>query len=379
MLNHYLDVRNFTVSLCENLQIEDYGLQAGEFVSPAKWHLAHTTWFFETFVLHPYCPNYKLFHPSYSFLYNSYYNAIGERVPRNQRGLMSRPTVKEVMDYRQHVDRAMAGFLKDNTDTSLDDLLTLGLHHEQQHQELFLTDLKHNLSYNPLLPCIRDIGEYPASAPQQWINVKGGIYEIGFRGDGFCYDNELGVHEVHLEPYAISNVPVTNAEYIAFIKDGGYGNNSLWHSDGWAWVQQHNISLPLYWQSEDSEYFVYTLDGKKKVDPDSPVCHISFYEAAAYSEWAGHRLPTEFEWEAAAEFLDWGSRWEWTQSAYLPYPRFQKAPGAIGEYNGKFMVNQMVLRGASVATSPNHSRKSYRNFFGAEAQWQFSGIRLVKN
>lgn len=379
MLNQYLEVRNYTVALCENLQIEDYGLQAGEFVSPAKWHLAHTTWFFETFVLNTHCQNYEVFHPSFSFLYNSYYNAIGERVPRNQRGLMSRPTVEEVMEYRKHVDRAMSGFLKNKIGSNLIGLVTLGLHHEQQHQELFLTDLKYNLSFNPLKPRIRDIGEFPASAPQQWINVKGGLYQIGFEGEGFCYDNELGVHEVYLEPYAISKVPVTNADYIAFIQEGGYRNNSLWHSDGWVWVQNQHKSSPLYWESEGDEYFVYTLDGKKKVDPDSPVCHISFYEASAFAEWSGHRLPTEFEWEAAAELMDWGNRWEWTQSAYLPYPRFQKAPGAIGEYNGKFMVNQMVLRGASVATSPNHSRKSYRNFFGAEAQWQFSGIRLVKS
>ena len=374
----FIRVRKYTEWLCSNLEAEDFVVQASEEVSPTKWHLAHTTWFFETFLLKPHLGTYKEFHPRYSYLFNSYYNAVGSRTHRFHRGLMTRPTVAEIMAYREHVNQGMEILLSMRGNEELANVLALGINHEQQHQELLVTDLKYNLSFNPLNPQVLDIGEYSPERDKDWESMPEGIYEIGFREDGFSYDNEHGSHKVLLESFNISKSLVTNGEFMGFIRAGGYEKVDLWLSDGWEWVQKNEIKRPLYWHETESGFQYYTLNGMKELDPNVPVAHVSFYEAAAYAEWAGCRLPTEFQWEAASNRFQWGHRWEWTNSAYLPYPRYQKAPGAIGEYNGKFMINQMVLRGASVATPEGHSRPSYRNFFPPQACWQFSGIRLVK-
>ena len=374
----YRAVRTHTERLCRNLQPEDFVVQAAEEVSPTKWHLAHTTWFFETFLLKPHLNSYSEFHPQYSYLFNSYYNGVGARTHRFHRGLMTRPTVLEIMAYRAYVNQEMEILLSIRQGEEIDSLLELGINHEQQHQELLITDLKYNLSFNPLYPEVLDVGEYLPEQQQGWESIQEGVYEIGFSGDGFSYDNECGRHKVFLEPFSISKALVTNGEFLEFIRAGGYQNADLWLSDGWDWVNRNQLKHPLYWRETEGHFQYYTLSGLKKLDPDAPVAHVSFYEAAAYAEWAGCRLPTEFQWEAACGRLEWGQRWEWTNSAYLPYPRYQKAPGAIGEYNGKFMINQMVLRGASVATPEGHSRPTYRNFFPPQSCWQFSGIRLVK-
>lgn len=371
-------VRTHTERLCRNLQPEDFVVQAAEEVSPTKWHLAHTTWFFETFLLKPYLNSYTEYHPRYSYLFNSYYNAVGARTHRFHRGLMTRPTVSEIMAYRAHVNQEMEILLSIRQGNEIDDLLELGINHEQQHQELLITDLKYNLSFNPLHPAVLDVGEYSPEQQQGWESISEGIYEIGFSGEGFSYDNECGRHKVFLEPFSISKSLVTNGEFLEFVRAGGYQNADLWLSDGWEWVNKNHQKHPLYWHEIDGNFQYYTLEGMKALDPDVPVAHVSFYEAAAYAEWVGCRLPTEFQWEAASNRFNWGQRWEWTNSAYLPYPRYQKAPGAIGEYNGKFMINQMVLRGASVATPEGHSRPTYRNFFPPQSCWQFTGIRLVK-
>jgi ergothioneine biosynthesis protein EgtB len=377
-LQSFIRVRKYTESLCANLETEDFVVQATEEVSPTKWHLAHTTWFFETFLLKPHLGTYKEFHPRYSYLFNSYYNAVGARTHRFHRGLMTRPTVAEIMAYREHVNQGMEILLSMRGNEELADLMELGINHEQQHQELLVTDLKYNLSFNPLNPQVLDIGEYYPESDKGWESMPEGVYEMGFRGGGFSYDNEHGGHRVLLEAFNISKSLVTNGEFAEFIRAGGYQNVDLWLSEGWDWVQGTGLNCPLYWYENEGDFQYYTLDGMKKMDPHAPVAHVSFYEAAAYAEWAGCRLPTEFQWEAASSRFRWGQRWEWTNSAYLPYPRYQKAPGAIGEYNGKFMINQMVLRGASVATAEGHSRHTYRNFFPPKACWQFSGIRLVK-
>lgn len=373
------EIRKRTLLICRNLETEDFNLQAVEEVSPIKWHLAHSTWFFETFILKKHHRDYEEFHPQFSYLFNSYYNTVGERVPRNQRGLISRPTVEEVMAYRQYVDIHMEEFLHKSGSEESTFLLALGLNHEQQHQELMLTDLKFNLYHNPLYPSVLDIGEYSEEEGSYWVQMDEGIYEIGHGGENFCFDNELGRHRVYLQPYHISTALVTNGEYLEFIHDGGYKKSEFWHSDGWTWVNTHEVSAPLYWVPDNGRFKLYTLNGLKGMDLNAPVAHVSFYEAAAFAEWSGKRLPTEFEWEAAAHHFPWGKRWEWTNSAYLPYPGFKKAPGAIGEYNGKFMINQMVLRGAAVSTSNGHSRPTYRNFFTPESRWQFTGIRLAKS
>ncbi|QDH80100.1 ergothioneine biosynthesis protein EgtB [Echinicola soli] len=374
----YIQIRERSEHLCSHLETEDFVIQAAEEVSPAKWHLAHTSWFFETFVLKPYLPDYKEFHPDFSFFFNSYYNAVGARTVRNQRGLMTRPTTKEVFDYRAYIDQQMKMVIERDLTAGVEETILLGLNHEQQHQELLLTDLKYNLWLNPLLPAVVNIKEYPKQDERGWVKVKEAIYEIGHEGKGFCYDNECARHKVYLEDFEIASQLVSNKEYLDFVNAGGYEKPDYWHSDGWAWVQQEGVTTPLYWLLEDEAAYYYTLDGKKELDLDAPLAHVSFYEAAAYAEWAGCRLPTEAEWEVGSKKFSWGERWEWTNSAYLPYPRYQKAPGAIGEYNGKFMINQMVLRGASVATSPGHSRSTYRNFFHPQYQWQFTGIRLCK-
>ncbi|WP_235298015.1 ergothioneine biosynthesis protein EgtB [Portibacter marinus] len=372
----YQDVRQYTEHLCEPLQLEDYVPQPVIFASPPKWHLAHTTWFFEAFVLEPNLSNYKPFHKDFSFLFNSYYNAAGDRIFRADRGNITRPGVQEVYDYRAYVDKAMESLLKNDDYKAL---ITLGLNHEQQHQELLITDLKHTLSGNPIFPVYNEqfsiINAINESSGK--VEISEGVYDIGYQGEDFHYDNEKGVHKTYLHRCKLDNYLVTNADYLEFIKDGGYQTSNLWLDEGWAWVNENNIKAPLYWHKVDGVWQNYTLQGLKVVEPKQMLAHISLYEAAAFAEWQDRRLPTEFEWEVSADQLDWGKRWEWTNSAYLPYPGFKTAEGALGEYNGKFMINQMVLRGASQATSPGHSRKTYRNFFHASSRWQVFGIRLA--
>lgn len=381
LLQSFKEVRAQTETLCEPLETEDYIPQPIVDVSPPKWNIAHTTWFFEEMILKKFVPDYRVFNPNFGFLFNSYYNNVGTRTQRDNRGELSRPTVSEVYDYRRYVDEKMSELLTRNISDEVKELVVLGLNHEQQHQELFLTDFKFILSRNPLFPVYREnyaleeICELPI---KDFAEISEGIYEIGFDGDGFCFDNELGQHKVFLHDFTIRNSLITNAEYLEFINDGGYRNFNLWHSEGWDWINKNEISAPLYWLEKDAEWMSFTLSGLRELNLDAPVCHVSFYEAAAFAEWKGMRLPTEFEWEIASEKFDFGLRWEWTNSAYLPYPKFTKAFGAVGEYNGKFMINQMVLRGASVATPKNHSRKTYRNFFHPPLRWQFTGIRLAK-
>lgn len=373
----YQRIRNYSTQLCENLITEDYSLQASEEVSPPKWHLAHTTWFFEQFILIKYDFEYELAHPQFNFLFNSYYNAHGARTARNHRGLMTRPSVDEVKSYRRHVDKALVKLLE-NGNPEVEQLVILGCNHEQQHQELLITDLKYNLWFNPLEIRVMNIEEYPKTSKGEWKYVKGGLYEIGFPGGEFCFDNELNRHQVYLQDFEIFSSLVTNREYLEFMEAGGYQDSKYWHDEGWTWAKSLAVKAPLYWEMRDGAWSYYTLDGTKNLDFNAPVCHMNFYEASAFAMWKGLRLPTEFEWEVASPLFNWGERWEWTNSAYLPYPGFKIAPGALGEYNGKFMVNQMVLRGASVATSEGHSRPSYRNFFHPHFRWQFMGIRLAK-
>ncbi|PYS87848.1 MAG: ergothioneine biosynthesis protein EgtB [Acidobacteria bacterium] len=379
---YFSSVRAYTESLCKPLEIEDYIPQPIVDVSPAKWHIAHTTWFFEEMILKQFVPNYRVFDPDFAFLFNSYYNSIGERTPRAQRGAMSRPTVKRVFEYRKYIDDKMLEFLSGpSVSASVTDLVILGLNHEQQHQELLLTDLKYTFSLNPLLPVYRENFapiEIVDSEAEGFVETEAGVYEVGYDGDGFCFDNELSRHRVFLEDNRIEKRLITNREFVEFIEDGGYRNANLWHSDGWEWVNTDSIDKPLYWIERDGEPFNYTFAGLRKLSLDAPVAHVSFYEAAAFAEWKEMRLPTEFEWEAASDKFDWGLRWEWTNSAYLPYPGCNRSPGAVGEYNGKFMINQMVLRGASVITPPGHSRNTYRNFFSPHLRWQYTGIRLAK-
>lgn len=383
LLKAYQDIRAHSVSICAPLKAEDYVVQPIADVSPPKWHLGHTTWFFETFILKAYVEDYAEFDPDYNFVFNSYYETVGARVLRTDRGNLSRPSVDDVLAYRKYVDMAMTDFLQNDEaiENQLIDLLLLGLNHEQQHQELLVTDIKYILGHNPLQPA------YDASLHKkknstsvaEWILIEEGVYEIGFNGNGFCFDNELGRHKTYIHPFAINAALVSNADYLEFIKDSGYADFRHWHSEGWEWVKANAITAPLYWQLIDGNWYNYTLKGLQLLDLTEPVCHLSYYEAAAFAAWAGKRLPTEQEWEVANRYFNWGERWEWTESAYLPYPGFSKAPGAIGEYNGKFMVSQMVLRGASEATPAGHSRHTYRNFFHPHLRWQYSGIRLAKS
>jgi len=378
----YFNIRSHSVNICKPLEIEDYVVQPIGDVSPPKWHLGHTTWFFETFVLIPYFTEYSVFDPLYNFVFNSYYETIGARVIRTDRGNLSRPSVADIYRYRDHVDEQMGRFFRSgDIDTETLTLLELGLHHEQQHQELLLTDIKYILGHNPLFPAYADQSIFaPLSLESlvEMIKVPEGIYEIGFTGDGFCFDNECDAHRVYLSDFEIANVLVTNGEYLQFIEAGAYSDFRHWHAEGWDWVQQTNCKAPLYWHYVDDRWMRYTLSGLEELHLHQALCHVNFYEASAYASWKGMRLPTEAEWEVASSKFSWGHRWEWTASAYLPYPGFKKQPGAVGEYNGKFMVNQMVLRGASVATPKGHSRDTYRNFFHAKHQWQFTGIRLAQ-
>ncbi len=376
----YASIRQYSVLQCEPLITEDYIPQPVVYISPPKWHLGHTTWFFEAFILKNHYPGYMVFDKDFAFLFNSYYNTLGDRVLRANRGNLTRPSVSTVYAYRKYVDDHITHLLK-NKDIEIADLVVLGLNHEQQHQELLLSDLKYILGHNPLFPVYKQGYNLTSHQNKQdgFLSVPEGIYDIGFEGDGFSYDNEMGRHKVFLHDFEISKSLVTNGEYIEFIKDDGYQRFELWLDEGWAWINQQHIQSPMYWHNIDGKWHHYTFSGLKTIPENDILCHISYYEAVAFAEWKNMRLPTEFEWEVASDSLTWGKRWEWTGSAYLAYPGFLKPSGAVGEYNGKFMVNQMVLRGASSATSAHHGRPSYRNFFHPQHQWQFTGIRLTKN
>lgn len=380
LIDQYNQVRQETIAFCRHLHIEDYSIQVVSFASPPKWHLAHTTWFFETFILKNYLENYKEFSPDFNFLFNSYYNNVGTRILQNNRGNMSRPSTDEIFAYRNYVDTKMQELLQTVTDQKIIDLIVLGINHEQQHQELLVTDVKYMLGHNPIFPVFNEnynlVGDKNSNS--DFLKINAGNYEIGHQGNDFCYDNELGVHKVYVADFEINNYLVTNGDYIDFIEKGGYTDFNIWLDEGWSWVNANQINAPMYWHKIDGLWHHYSLAGLQKVDPDAILCHINYYEANAFAEWKGMRLPTEFEWEIAAKQLNWGKRWEWTNSAYLPYPNFKKENGAVGEYNGKFMSNKIVLRGASVATSKNHSRPTYRNFFNPTERWQYTGIRLAK-
>jgi len=409
LLERFLTVRRATESLCSPLAIEDYVVQSMPDASPTRWHLAHTAWFFETFLLSPELQGYRSPDPAYSQLFNSYYNGVGAAYPRARRGLLTRPTVDDVFEYRAHVDLHVQQLLEGATAAQLQRLapvLELGLHHEQQHQELILTDIKHVLAQNPLFPVYhsapRPTGERRAPAVQ-WFDFDPGLYDIGFDHEGFSFDNETPRHAVWIHPFALASRLVTNAELLAFIQDGGYTHPALWLSDGWATVQREGWSAPLYWVEQDGEFFEFTLHGLIHLDPHAPACHLSYYEADAFATWADARLPTEAEWEVIASSAPtvgnfasegllhprvaapdgiqqlYGDVWEWTSSPYVAYPGYKPLPGALGEYNGKFMCNQLVLRGGSCATPAGHLRPTYRNFFPPHARWQFSGLRLARD
>ncbi|WP_299768493.1 ergothioneine biosynthesis protein EgtB [uncultured Dokdonia sp.] len=380
LLDFFKETRKHTETICTPLQTEDYVVQPIVDVSPPKWHLGHTTWFFEEFILKHHKPGYTIFSDDFAFVFNSYYESVGKRVVRTDRGNLSRPTVAQVYAYRKYVTEGLIELLEESKNDEILKLLTIGIHHEKQHQELLLTDIKYILGNNPLMPAYD--GTFSENTiekqSQEWISITEGIYEIGHQGNDFCYDNELGRHKVYLHDFEISNKLVTNGEFIEFINARGYQKTLLWHAEGWDWVQTQKIIAPLYWHLINDEWHQYTFKGLQKIDPEAPLAHISYYEAFAYAQWKEMRLPTEFEWEVAQSQFNWGQRWEWTESAYLPYPGYAKEPGALGEYNGKFMVNQKVLRGGSVATPTNHTRATYRNFFQTGLRWQFTGLRLVK-
>ncbi|TRZ44409.1 ergothioneine biosynthesis protein EgtB [Robertkochia solimangrovi] len=380
IITDFLQTRQATDEICAPLIMEDYVVQPDVNVSPPKWHIGHTTWFFEAFILLPHKANYTEYNPDFTYIFNSYYETFGKRVSRADRGNLTRPSVEDVYRYRDHVTNQMTDLLEENQSEELMKLVETGIHHEKQHQELLLTDIKFILGSNPLLPSYSATFEEHRLEKQKnkWIKIPEGVYEIGHIGRDFCYDNELGKHKVFLHPYKISNKLVTNGEYLQFMQDGGYKNFKYWHAEAWDWINQNKILAPLYWHLVDGIWQQYTLKGLKEIDLETPLTHISYFEAYAYAQWKELRLPTEFEWEVAQEYFDWGRRWEWTESAYLPYPGFAKEEGALGEYNGKFMVNQKVLRGGSVATAKNHTRYTYRNFFHPHLRWQFTGIRLAK-
>ena len=406
----YLSIRQATRALASPLSAEDCAIQSMPDASPVKWHLAHASWFFETFVLEPHQPGYRPFEPAYRVLFNSYYHTVGDRHPRPERGMLSRPGLDEILAYRRHVDDSMVALLAaKGSSPELAALIELGLQHEQQHQELIVTDVKHLLSLNPLKPAYRKqwpLTQVRAREPR-WIGFAGGPCEIGHGGPGFCFDNETPRHRVWVDPFEIASHPVTHGDFIRFIDDDGYRRPNLWLSAGWDRVASRGWEAPQYWTRRDGEWHVFTLHGEVPVDPSAPVCHVSFFEAEAFARWANARLPTEAEWEIAAHdaprtgnFLEsgalhplaqrevpaqralaqaFGDVWEWTRSDYAPYPGFQPVPGAIGEYNGKFMAGQYVLRGGSCATPREHVRSTYRNFFAPDARWQFAGLRLARH
>lgn len=380
LLQYFQKTRAHSVALCAPLETEDYIPQPVDFASPPKWHLSHSTWFFEEMILKKFVNDYEVFNPHFAFLFNSYYQALGERAIRTERGTITRPTVEQVYEYRIFVDKKIENLIQNNLSPELEELIILGINHEQQHQELLITDLKHTFSYNPIYPVYKKGFNLTAQKNKKtgWLKISEGIFEIGFTGEGFHFDNEEGRHKVFLHDYEISESLVTNGEYLDFIEAGGYSNFQFWLDEGWSWVSENNVKAPFYWTKIDEQWYSYTLEGLKPIVLDDILVHISFYEAQAFAKWKGCRLPTEFEWEAAADQLDWGTRWEWTYSAYLPYPNFKIAEGAVGEYNGKFMISTMVLRGASTATPKGHERKTYRNFFHPKYRWQITGIRLAK-
>jgi ergothioneine biosynthesis protein EgtB len=413
LLQRYRAVRNFTARLCRDLVPEDFVVQSMADVSPTKWHLAHTSWFFETFVVKVWRPRYRSEVPQYAYLFNSYYNAAGSMHRRDLRGLISRPTVAETYRFRESIDDCVVQLLEDADDALLAEIepvLTLGLHHEQQHQELLVTDIKHVFAQNPLYPVFRSgAASTPdvATAPQRFIEFEEAIRLIGHDGERFSYDNESPRHRALVLPFSLSHRLITNGEYLEFMEAGGYSRPEFWLSLGWTTVNEQRWRAPLYWEERDGKWWNFTLSGFREVNQAEPVTHVSYFEADAYANWAGARLPTEFEWEHAAadlpvagNFVDderfhpapaadsssgdafaqiYGDAWEWTRSAYLPYPGYRAGPGALGEYNGKFMSNQMVLRGGSCATSRDHIRLSYRNFFQPDKRWQFTGIRLARD
>ncbi|MBV6647930.1 MAG: ergothioneine biosynthesis protein EgtB [Cyclobacteriaceae bacterium] len=403
LLQRFQKIRAQSVRLCDPLEIEDFSAQPCVDVSPPKWHLGHTTWFFENFLLVPHLPDYQVFHQDFCFLFNSYYVTVGDRWTRAERGFLTRPTVREVLDYRKYVEEKMEAFLQAfPLDSKLQHVFEVGLQHEQQHQELLLYDIKYILGMNPLFPVYVELDDSSNSnIKKEWLDIPGGQYQIGHQGGDFHFDNEEGVHQVFLHDYGIASSPVTNGEYLQFMESGGYESFQYWLSEGWDWVQQNGCKAPLYWHFENDKWFHYTLGGFKQIQLDDPIAHVSFYEADAFAKWKGLRLPTEFEWEVAcrqyesevpksANFVEeehfkpiqnpgfHGNLWEWTSSAYRPYPFYQAEEGALGEYNGKFMMNQMVLRGGSYATPRDHIRATYRNFFHPHLQWLFSGFRLAR-
>lgn len=412
LLRRYRAVRAFSERLCETLCTEDYVVQSMPDASPVRWHLAHTTWFYETFIL-AHSPDYQRFNDSFEYLFNSYYDSVGEQYPREKRGLLTRPTVEEIIHYRNSIDERMADTLRDVNEEKIHllDILELGLNHEQQHQELMQTDIKHLLAQNPLFPSLSPFktGNHDCVAEKKWISFEGGIHHMGHRGDGFFFDNESPRHRVFLEPYALCDQLVTNGEFLEFVRDLGYQRSELWLSMGWNHINHHQWNSPLYWVYHKEEPCEFTLGGLQPLDLTAPVTHISYFEADAYARWAKARLPTEGEWEATADeypvegcFAEdhydlnqavhpfhghknglfrglFGDCWQWTSSSYAAYPGYHPADGALGEYNGKFMCNQYVLRGGSCATPRGHVRASYRNFFPADARWQFTGLRLAKS
>ncbi|HEY4042235.1 MAG TPA: ergothioneine biosynthesis protein EgtB [Rhodopila sp.] len=382
LFSRFRQVRAMTETLATDLSEEDQCVQSMPDASPAKWHRAHVTWFFEQFVLVPYMPEYKPFDAAFSFLFNSYYEAVGPRHPRPARGLLTRPSADQVTQYRRHVDTALeAAFPRLSLEARA--VIELGLHHEQQHQELLVTDLLHAFASHPLCPAMMPGWREPPgdTAETTFIRCPGGLHSLGNEGVGFCFDNETPRHQVFLRPYAIASRLVRNRDWIGFIRDNGYRTSALWMSDGWATVQEAGWTAPLHWREVDGEWFQAGLGGLAPLILDAPVRHVSWYEADAYARWSNARLPTEFEWEAASanpSVLETTKRvWQWTESPYRPYPGYRAAPGAIGEYNGKFMINQMVLRGGSMATPAGHTRLTYRNFFHPDKRWQFTGLRLA--